>query len=1728
MADYEVKVAPILEVDMDKLKADVRNLSSMINKEATGKIRFEADTSVAKKQLQELTTNNQIVQVGAKVDARSIAEVEAEIRQRLKKIEKLSDVAGDLDVSGNNRTVADFKKQIQALVEIRLEYEKLARIQTEYTDVFVNQQKTLEREDRFLANQLRNLKDFRQSSAEEVQEVVDVFRKIHKIDTELPPIDFLLNIDESQALDLVKEVLSGLRQMDTAVGVDVNVAEESIRKVETTIADVQKQLNEISEVVIPLVVSRDMQSPGVQRAKELGHDVNNLDQARYAQDVIEAYNKRLLLIEEAVRSTQRLHEVSQEAVNDNQELLAKLSGVVTQLEAHMLRASSQVEHYQTQLENLTSAEVQVVPEESAAESVFAAIESKIQELHTLHDKISKAKREMGNALVIDDVQKQAHHDPQLIEDLRRKYENNGFFVADTAEQFEAFMQQKRQAVIDFNDAIDTVYQSILELGSNSNNILAAIDFISQAMDKGSESVSDFASSQQRLTEEIIENLKTIIEAYKNFTIPDPHAGKSTKAFKAAVHENLARKDLSGKWQIKDDETIGRNVLQKLEQQKSLLAQAQKLAQEYHDTLDGSDSQLGKPILNFLDSIQDRLQTNAEAADMLRKKLQIDDNAVAAGMNKHIGEQIREVQSRTNPFKYASDGWFETEQTNLTQLIKLSEQYAETLTKLNSTGFLPENKITNIEILKRDLSALAQEQERIQATRTVPAVDVNDTVLAIQDPVPITGELKIDNEQVREAFESLDKAIKENKAISQEILTLTTDNFQQKHDAIVAVQGALEKLISLYHELQEASTGGVGLSDADLATLANLLDQLKDVKVDLASLQNQFAEIQQSLQGAKEAIVSKVEEINAVLSNIGNVDITDASIKSITNEIINAINELSNLPVSDHKLQLESYEKANELLQQLISLHSEYSKQTTGEIDFSVMARNVEDVKSSLRVFEEEKRAAQELTQAWDGHPGTMRDAAGAELAKLDASQRLAAALEEEKRAVTNLGDAVERAETSGSSRSPSTPSLTPVAEADLSKVSFDTRNIDPEDLQRQLQSVFEDALSRQEDFLTAKVRLTVDDDNEVTRATVTFKDNLGRVIEQIYGLVAVTKDEANAAAQETMSTVDGVAEEAEKRFQHLRTTISANFGEDNRFNETHHQELALQQIQTLENQAKGLGIVFDELRTSAENIVDVSSLQEFSNKMTLMKEQIRTAKADLQGMNKLDTVSAMQRQIENFSTKISTLVEKINRLAQTGFSDVPTVTSDFNALNTAVSDVTNQFADFQATQDSLGANEKIAAFNKLITSMNAAENQLKTLTQQQQTHKAAVSDFIKTIREEGQARRQLAQLGTGTETNEARNNLNQQLEALQAKLRTYDNLQVSVLELTRIEAARHRAEAMADPSRGRRVDVQPLSTAQLASMQSVVNELQRSFSGINFSINTEATEDSLNRVHGVIESLSDALADVNSNNGFEGQADAVLQYEANLKLAKQSLRELKNYEGDARGITRLQEQIEQLEGRLNRMGINWSAFRTDPEMELAWNRLREEIDSVRNALHQAQEAGNTPHYAALNKEFQALTQRVRTFSAEVQGAGRAKMAFGDAIFATSKKLGAYLVSMFSFYRVISMFRDAVRYIHEIDRAMTALRRVTDETARTYNAFLSEAYTRAMRLGTSVNQIINATADFARLGYSLSEATLLGDAAAVYFNVGNVGNERLPIEDAVQSIISTMKANKNAFYAQKCA
>lgn len=93
-------------------------------------------------------------------------------------------------------------------------------------------------------------------------------------------------------------------------------------------------------------------------------------------------------------------------------------------------------------------------------------------------------------------------------------------------------------------------------------------------------------------------------------------------------------------------------------------------------------------------------------------------------------------------------------------------------------------------------------------------------------------------------------------------------------------------------------------------------------------------------------------------------------------------------------------------------------------------------------------------------------------------------------------------------------------------------------------------------------------------------------------------------------------------------------------------------------------------------------------------------------------------------------------------------------------------------------------------------------------------------------------------------------------------------------------------------------------------------------------------------------------------------------------------------------------------------------------------------------------------------------------------------------------------------------VKNVDTAMTELRKVTDETNSTYTKFYDNATVRARNLGATVSDTINASADFARLGYNIDEAAMLADAATVYKNVGD-GIE--DIGTASSSIISTMKA-----------
>lgn len=128
--------------------------------------------------------------------------------------------------------------------------------------------------------------------------------------------------------------------------------------------------------------------------------------------------------------------------------------------------------------------------------------------------------------------------------------------------------------------------------------------------------------------------------------------------------------------------------------------------------------------------------------------------------------------------------------------------------------------------------------------------------------------------------------------------------------------------------------------------------------------------------------------------------------------------------------------------------------------------------------------------------------------------------------------------------------------------------------------------------------------------------------------------------------------------------------------------------------------------------------------------------------------------------------------------------------------------------------------------------------------------------------------------------------------------------------------------------------------------------------------------------------------------------------------------------------------------------------------------------------------------------------------------FKASIGKAGKQLMTAFVGYNVFYKAISEVRKGIGYVKEIDLALTELKKVTDETEESYKQFLNTAADTAGKIGSTVSDFTEATANFARLGYTMEESAKMAETAIVYKNVAD-GLDT--VEEATDSIISTMKA-----------
>lgn len=311
----------------------------------------------------------------------------------------------------------------------------------------------------------------------------------------------------------------------------------------------------------------------------------------------------------------------------------------------------------------------------------------------------------------------------------------------------------------------------------------------------------------------------------------------------------------------------------------------------------------------------------------------------------------------------------------------------------------------------------------------------------------------------------------------------------------------------------------------------------------------------------------------------------------------------------------------------------------------------------------------------------------------------------------------------------------------------------------------------------------------------------------------------------------------------------------------------------------------------------------------------------------------------------------------------------------------------------------------------------------------------------------------------------------------------------------------------------------LANYQTMLTTLQRSAGNKGFKDNGiyQQTESALKKMVEEAEKVKSA-ADVptfiaamakqfeNAKTPIESVSDALNAVKTKIGETKA---EADKFNGALKSQRDVNTYIKSVSNSLytaQRYLSNNSKITTDPAI-YAW--YLEYIERYQKLLESGKiTQQNGQEYASeASKEFAELKKAVQDAGLET-----------DTLAMKFKKLFETNIKSQFASQVINMVQQGLRQIYQnvvnIDSAMTELKKVTNETDNTYDAFLDDAGTRAKNLGTSISDIVTASADFARLGYNLKDAKELADAAVLYQHVGDGISS---VNDASESIISTMKA-----------
>ena len=211
-------------------------------------------------------------------------------------------------------------------------------------------------------------------------------------------------------------------------------------------------------------------------------------------------------------------------------------------------------------------------------------------------------------------------------------------------------------------------------------------------------------------------------------------------------------------------------------------------------------------------------------------------------------------------------------------------------------------------------------------------------------------------------------------------------------------------------------------------------------------------------------------------------------------------------------------------------------------------------------------------------------------------------------------------------------------------------------------------------------------------------------------------------------------------------------------------------------------------------------------------------------------------------------------------------------------------------------------------------------------------------------------------------------------------------------------------------------------------------------------------------------------------------------------------------------------GKDNKLGEILNKDRTFKDI----NEVRANIDSLFSSMGKINEKSiRVKGTDKLTAEVKAANGEIRKMTVSLDSDGFARFvdngivqfgrlrAAAEGVFKGIQSMVRLYLSPTDFIRYFKVGFDKVK---EIDTAMTELKKVSDASPGDVTAYFGDAVESAKELGSSVNEMIGATADWQRMGYNLPDSRELGEVAVLYKNVG----DGIDVDTANESLVSTIQ------------